>query len=116
MAWSVKELAEKRPDELTDPNAKESYYVGAKERDYEVLGTISNEHLEPFRESPGTLEERLWKRLRWDDAVEYACQNETYLRTPMTHWYHLSIFYYCKHKHNSSLTRKCASPYICIYF
>ena len=59
VAWTVLELAEKRPDELEDPTARELYFAIGKELDCYPLGTLPDEHLEAYREAPGTLEERL---------------------------------------------------------
>ena len=65
MAWTVAELAQKRPDELIDPNAREAYFTVGKELGYLPLGMLPDEEFETYREAPGTLEERLWRRYKW---------------------------------------------------
>ena len=53
------ELAQKRPDELIDPNAREAYFAVGKELGYLPLGMLPDEEFETYREAPGALEERL---------------------------------------------------------
>ena len=90
--WSVKELASKKPDEIVAPNAREAYHLVGEELQYQPLGMLPDEErgsqrhirqvlerallfvycsismflrLMAFRAQPGTLEERLWRRLKW---------------------------------------------------
>ena len=65
MAWTVAELAQKRPDELIDPSAREAYFAVGKDLGYLPLGMLPDEEFEIYREAPGALEERLWRRYKW---------------------------------------------------
>ena len=58
VAWTVAELADKRPDELVDKNAREAYYAIGQELDFYPLGMLPDETFEAYRDAPGTLEER----------------------------------------------------------
>ena len=58
VAWTVAELAEKRPDELIDPKAKALYFAIGEEVGYFPLGMLPDEIIDAYREQPGTLEER----------------------------------------------------------
>ena len=63
--FSAIELVGKKADAFVTPGAHEAYFLVGKELLYEPLGLLQESELERFRESPGTLEERLWKRYRW---------------------------------------------------
>jgi len=58
VAWTVAELAQKRPDELTDPKARAAYFAIGEEVEYYPLGVLPDEVLDAYRDAPGTLEER----------------------------------------------------------
>jgi len=58
VAWTVAELAGKRPDELLDPKAKALYFAIGEEMEYYPLGMLPDEIFDAYREQPGTLEER----------------------------------------------------------
>ena len=45
--WSVKELAEKKPDELVAANAQEAYQLIGQELRYEALGMLPDEERGP---------------------------------------------------------------------
>ena len=63
VAWTVAELAQRKLDELLDPNAVEAYYALGEEMGCYPLGILPDEQLEAYREAPGTLEERLFLSL-----------------------------------------------------
>ena len=40
VTWSLLEIVGKKPDELIDPNAQESYHTVGNELEFEPLGTL----------------------------------------------------------------------------
>ena len=61
VCWSVRRLAEATEDMLAEESSEEAYRSVAKEMGCDVLGKAPGELLEPFRDAPGTLAERLWE-------------------------------------------------------
>ena len=71
VCWSVRELAQKRGDELFLEDVHEAYLEIAKEVGYDVLGKPLCEHeFEIFRQDVGVLEERRWDKLEWEAPVD----------------------------------------------
>ena len=70
VCWSLFELVKKKPDELIEGNAIEAYAKVAEQLLYEPVGMLPDEELNEYRDSPGTLEERLWKRYKWEFPPE----------------------------------------------
>ena len=58
--WSVKELADKKPDELVAPNTREAYHLVGEELQYEPLGMLPDEECGSQRHIR-QLPERSWQ-------------------------------------------------------
>ena len=58
--WSVKELANKKPDEIVAPNAREAYHLVGEELQYEPLGMLPDEECGSQRHTRQLLERALW--------------------------------------------------------
>ena len=66
MCWTLVELVNKKPDELIQGDTLEAYEKLAKELEYEPLGMLPDDELNEFVLNPGTLEERSWRKYRWN--------------------------------------------------
>jgi hypothetical protein len=67
------ELVNKKPDELWQGDAVEAYDEIAKQLLYEPLGMLPDDELNEFVLNPGTLEERAWRKYKWN----FPPENET---------------------------------------
>ncbi len=67
------ELVDKKTDELIQGGAVEAYDEIAKQLLYEPLGMLPDDELNEFLLNPGTLEERAWRRYKWN----FPPENET---------------------------------------
>ena len=61
-AWQIADL---REDQLVAEDSEEAYRAVAQQLGYDCLGKAPDAELAVFRESPGTLQERVWERCPW---------------------------------------------------
>jgi len=66
VCWSLVELVNKKPDELIEGNTIEAYAKVAEQLLYEPVGMLGDDQLNEFRDDPGTLEERTWRRYKFE--------------------------------------------------
>ena len=63
VCWSLRELAEVRPDELAPQDSEEACRSVAAEFGYDVLGCAGDAEILLLREDPGTLADSRWTPL-----------------------------------------------------
>ena len=73
LCWSVRRLSEATDDMFVEESCEEAYKCVAKELGYDVLGKAPDEVLEPFRNAPGTLAEKLWETIEWQRPPDETC-------------------------------------------
>jgi len=73
VCWSVRQLSEAPEDQLYPGDDEEAYKIVAAEMGYDVLGKAAEEELEPFINAPGTLSERLWENIAWEQPPDETC-------------------------------------------
>jgi len=73
VCWSVRQLSEAPQDQLYPGDEEEAYGAVAAEMGYDVLGKAAEEELEPFVAAPGTLNERLWENIDWEQPLDETC-------------------------------------------
>lgn len=62
---SARQLADLQEDQFFEEDAEEAYRAVAQQLGYDCLGKAPDAELAVFRESPGSLRERVWERCPW---------------------------------------------------